>query len=514
MIIYYQYYLEAKYPDIDFNPSPEWIRQVESRNWEEPQTSLELSDAAVIALIEAETAEDNKTRKAHLTQAFNLLNRQVEDSHPLQIAHLALLYLLIDNKEIAMRLAFSQFINLLQSLSENSVIPPGLIYLPFSTKFEKGETIKKIIETDNGIQQALLMSLEIALRCPLVFYNAQGQKKIQMSLAINPASLENNFKLGLAYLHNKQVEGLYYLHNANSIQTGLSEIIQALYLAYRDLKQISIAQYWHQIGQSFAQKSSQWAWTEVPLENESTYVIFQEYLLAVQPSLYSIVTSVMLAEGDWFETEMELWRTELREGMTVIDVGANAGVYTFSAASQVGETGKVIAIEPFSQCVKYLEQTVRLNNLSCVKIYHSAASKEAGTGFLSLNMASELNEIIKGEVSETKEGEKIIFITLDSLIEKEELQQVDWLKIDVEGYEIEVLLGSQKLIERFSPKIIYESFSDKIQEVAEFLQVRDYQLFRYQSYLQELQPIESLDDLKQCVKTHNVIAIRKVEERC
>jgi len=510
MLIYYQYYLEAKYPDIDFNPSPEWIRQVESTNWEEPQTSLDLSNAAVIALIEAETAGDNKTRKTYLTQAFDLLNRQVEYTHPLQTVHLALVHLLINERNKAFNLVFFQFISLLQPLSQNLPLAPGLIYLHFSTKFEKGETIKRIIEIDNGIEQAFLMALEIALRQPIYFFNAHGQRILQLAVKIKPSSFENNLKLGLAHLINQQVEGLYYLHNANSLQTGTSEIIQALYLAYRDLKQTSIAQYWHQIGQSFAQKSSQWAWTELPLENEFTYVIFQEYLLAVQPSLYSIVTCEMLAEGDWFEAEMELWRTELREGMTVIDVGANAGIYTFSAASQVGETGKVIAIEPFSQSVKCLEETAHFNNLSCVKIYHSAASKEEGTGFLALNMRNELNEIIKGEVAQSKEIEKISFITLDSLIEKEELQQVDWLKIDVEGYEIEVLLGSEQLIERFSPKILYENISPNKEynlEVAEFLEARGYQLFRYQPFLQELVAVECLDDLKKCI---NIVAIRKV----
>jgi FkbM family methyltransferase len=63
---------------------------------------------------------------------------------------------------------------------------------------------------------------------------------------------------------------------------------------------------------------------------------------------------------------MEFWRNSIREGMTVIDVGANAGVYTFSAAHRVGKTGKVIAIEPFSQCIQLLEETCRVNQFSWV----------------------------------------------------------------------------------------------------------------------------------------------------
>ncbi len=509
MLNYYQDYLEAAYPEIEFSLSTEWIRNIESTNWDEPQSSLELNNVAVMALIEAEVAGDQQTRITYLEMAFNLLNRQVEEIHPLQIAHLALLYFLIDERTTAVNLSFPQFISLLQPVDQNSAImPPGLIYLPSPKKFNNGEIIKKILETDNGNQQALLMSLEVVLRSPLTFYNGQSQRALQLALSLNLTSLENNFKLGLAYLLNQQIEGLYYLQYANSLKPGVSEIIQALYLAYKDLPELPIAQYWHQMGQNLAETSKEWDWTKLPLESKFSYVVFQEYLMTVEASLKSIVTSVMLAEGDWFESEMELWRNILSQGMTVIDVGANVGVYTLSAASRVGQTGKVIAIEPFSFCVRCLEETCRLNNLSWVKIYGSAASKEAGIGFLSLQSSSELNEIIKGETEESQGLEKVTFITLDSLIEKEELQQVDWLKIDAEGHEIEVLLGSQTLIERFSPKILYENISgDKgsNQEVSEFLQGKGYQLFRYRSYLEELVPIESLENLQACL---NIIAIK------
>lgn len=78
----------------------------------------------------------------------------------------------------------------------------------------------------------------------------------------------------------------------------------------------------------------------------------------------------------------------------MIDVGANAGVYTFSAAKCVGSTGKVIAIEPFSPCIKLLEQTKAINQFDHVEIYEAAASNHPGLAYLSVRASSELNELI------------------------------------------------------------------------------------------------------------------------
>jgi FkbM family methyltransferase len=214
--------------------------------------------------------------------------------------------------------------------------------------------------------------------------------------------------------------------------------------------------------------------------------------------LRSIVTSVLLAEGDWFEAEMEFWRNQLQPGMTVIDVGANVGVYTFSAAQKVGSTGKVVAIEPFSGCVRCLRETQRLNRFDWVTICAGAASDHHGTSYLSLQAASELNEVV-AEAGAEGEFEQITCFPLDSLIKTAAINRVDWLKIDAEGHEMQVLAGSERILTEFAPGIIYENIAgDKGSntQVAEYLQAKGYRLFRYQPYLQNLIPIELIEQLQ------------------
>jgi FkbM family methyltransferase len=252
----------------------------------------------------------------------------------------------------------------------------------------------------------------------------------------------------------------------------------------------------HQQSQSW-----QWYWSTQETNYSFTYVPFdRNLLLALEPSLQSIVTIVLLAEGDWFEAEMEYWRSQLQPGMTVIDVGANVGVYTFSAAQQVGKTGRVLAVEPFSGCVRCLQETCRINQIDWVTVCRGAASDRAGTVHLSLNAASELNEVITDATEVmSKDVETVPCFSLDSLVERENLSRVDWLKIDAEGHEMQVLEGSERLLTEFAPRIIYENIAGAKASnlpVAELLQSKGYSLFYYQPFLQNLIPIDSVEQLQ------------------
>ncbi len=249
--------------------------------------------------------------------------------------------------------------------------------------------------------------------------------------------------------------------------------------------------------------------TELAIDAPVTYVPFEESLLmAVEPSLRSIVTRVLIAEGDWFEHEMEFWRHWLKAGMTVIDVGANAGVYTFSAAKRVGPDGRVFAIEPFSRCVEYMEVTKQLNQLDWVSVYKAAASNRRGTIRLSLASASELNKVMMDDAQKIAGSfEEVTALPLDDLIEQEQLSRVDWLKIDAEGHEMQVLQGSDRLLTEFMPGILYENFADREAAnlpVAEYLQAKGYRLFCYQPYLRQLISIKSMSQLPGIL---NIIAL-------
>lgn len=506
----YWKYLEKGGVTLDSDALSRVATILEATSWDDPTSALDLNNFAVVTLIEAEQCEDSSFRALYIEMALEALNTGMELGNPLCAAHLALVLAMIGESERAMQIAFSTLMaNLQPAYISDKPTALGIIYLSFTSTVLVDSHYKKltqILQSENGYKQSLILLSEVLCRSSLVFYNATGLRFLHLAAQMSPNSTSVNLKLGISSFMNNQWEGILYLQRAGQIAPDSANIIQALYLTYRNMGEIEMASFWLGIGRERSCRnpnSIEWQWTNLEADNLLTYVTFENNLiLAVEPNLRSIVTSVLLAEGDWFEKEMEFWRNWVKPGMTVIDVGANVGVYTFSAAVKVGSEGCVLAVEPFSGCVRCLQETCRINELSWVKVCAGAASDHNGTARLSLQVASELNELVASDAEgATQSGtfEEVDCFSLDSLIERENVNRVDFLKIDAEGHEMQVLEGSNRILNEFAPDILYENIAGNKGSnlaVAEFLTSRGYQLFRYQPYLQQLIPVNSAEDVQ------------------
>ncbi|MFL6400133.1 MAG: FkbM family methyltransferase [Nitrososphaeraceae archaeon] len=142
-----------------------------------------------------------------------------------------------------------------------------------------------------------------------------------------------------------------------------------------------------------------------------------------------------------------------RPGDIVIDVGAHIGKYTIIASKRIGANGKVIAIEAHPVNYEMLNRNIKLNGLTNVTTLNYAVySKETK---LKLFLPDDkLNHTIYNTLipSRAKDEEKFIQVnanTLDNLLQKNGMpQEVNWIKIDVEGAELEVLKGAHDIISR------------------------------------------------------------------
>jgi FkbM family methyltransferase len=510
---YYSQYVQKNCPQMTSEACDQLLAFADNTNWNQPTTLREWNNVAVIMLIEAEETQDIAFRKQLLNNAIAVLEQG--KAHPLAAVHLALIYSLIGDYSKAYVLAYSVFVGILDPAFRKTASNKGLVYLPSTarTLLNKAEYLEKILAAENCYEQILFLCAEVLNLSQPYFYNASGQDTLQLisqSLATSPIV---QLQLGIARFCGQKWDGIFYLLKAHQINPNYAPSIQALYLAYRNLPEAKAAEHWLQQGVTHFNPNSpdvgEWIWTQARPENPFTYVPYDNLILTVEANLKSITTAVLLAQKDWFEAEMELWRTQIRPDMTVIDVGANVGVYTFSAAQRVGETGKVIAIEPFKACVNCLQETSRINQLPWVKIYEAAASDHCGSAKLSLHNASELNEVISDNSpnSDLANTVTIQCLTLDSLIETENLTRVDWLKIDAEGHEIQVLQGAERLLTEFKPNIIYENIAGAHGSngaIMEYIQAKGYQVYSYRPYIQELVPVTDANQLNSQL---NLIAV-------
>lgn len=127
-----------------------------------------------------------------------------------------------------------------------------------------------------------------------------------------------------------------------------------------------------------------------------------------------------------------------------VDVGAHIGTWSV-ALSRVAK--EVHSFEPLPASAELLRKNIALNNLSNVVVHERAVSKHPETLSISYEKASNRAGTVLGK------GGTIDAVALDSVFPKE---KIDFLKIDVEGMEYNVILGAKKLIKRCRPIIHIE----------------------------------------------------------
>lgn len=139
--------------------------------------------------------------------------------------------------------------------------------------------------------------------------------------------------------------------------------------------------------------------------------------------------------------------------MTVIDAGANIGETSLEFSRRVGETGKVIAFEPDPQTFARLKKHLDVNRCTNVIAINEGVGKTEGESLLKEGKNNSGGNRIAVNGSG---GKKIRLTTIDRTVEKLQLQNVDFIKIDVEGFEMQVLGGAEKTLERFHPALFIE----------------------------------------------------------
>jgi FkbM family methyltransferase len=157
-----------------------------------------------------------------------------------------------------------------------------------------------------------------------------------------------------------------------------------------------------------------------------------------------------LLRGRYEPLGTKLFLERLALGMTVVDCGANIGIYTCLASGAVGATGKVFAFEPEPSNFDCLIRTIELNRLSNVQAERAALSDCDGEARLFLSDINMGDHRI-GAVDETRTSVAVVTRSLDSYW-ADASPQVDLLKMDVQGAEGLILKGMAKTILR-SPKL-------------------------------------------------------------
>lgn len=146
----------------------------------------------------------------------------------------------------------------------------------------------------------------------------------------------------------------------------------------------------------------------------------------------------------------------IRPGMNILDIGGNVGLYTALFSNYVGPQGTVTVFEPVSELYQAIQQTVGKSRLMNVETFPYAAGAANGTVTLALDSLNSGNNWISRNSTESSLG-AIPVRRLDTLDIK---RPIDFIKIDVQGWEVEVLRGMAGLFQSGLRPIIFCEVSE------------------------------------------------------
>jgi FkbM family methyltransferase len=152
----------------------------------------------------------------------------------------------------------------------------------------------------------------------------------------------------------------------------------------------------------------------------------------------------------------------LRPGSVALDIGANIGAHALPLAEMVGPTGRVLAFEPTAFAFAKLQHNLSLNSRLQARVRafqmmlvarDAEVLPEALYSSWPLDVSEDVHPKLRGRLMSTQGARAA---SLDLVLEQEAVERVDFIKLDVDGYECEVLRGALRTLKRHRPVLIME----------------------------------------------------------
>jgi len=193
----------------------------------------------------------------------------------------------------------------------------------------------------------------------------------------------------------------------------------------------------------------------------------------------------IIAGVDFERLETEVVKNLIKPGDIFFDVGANTGYYSLLASELVASGGFVHAFEPASITYEILHTNTRLNGLKNILLNRLAVSDKPGEAELLINTQSGLTSMGNTRRGEFIGVEKVQVITLDEYVKDNQITRVDFLKLDIEGFEGHVLRGAKRLMHEQKDMVILIELAEKnyrplnlsVNEVMDWVRKQGYEIW-------------------------------------
>ena len=240
--------------------------------------------------------------------------------------------------------------------------------------------------------------------------------------------------------------------------------------------------------------------------------------LLIDPSKDKGVELSLFQTGTYEKGTIQLLQKYLDSGSSFLDIGANIGLMSVIASKHVGETGLVYAVEANPNTVSILQTNIELNGCKNIELLPVALSDERGTALLFENW-----EVNRGGASLISQGsqEKGVEVKMERLDDLfNEDTKINLVKIDVEGFEPQVLRGGMTWFRKQLPIFIIEvsekrekEVGPSPQEVMELVRtIGNYRFYKQKGTKERRGKLVEIKNPKELPTHDNIICIPKVKE--
>ena len=153
-------------------------------------------------------------------------------------------------------------------------------------------------------------------------------------------------------------------------------------------------------------------------------------------------------------------------GATVLDIGANKGIYSFWMARAVGEAGRVLAFEPQPEMRIYIESRKANFGWRNVTVFETALSNAPGMAVLARQRIGDGSASL--QPSRRRDSSETITVALTKLDDMQNLAGPKFIKCDVEGHEHQVFLGAEETIRKHRPVVQFEAIAAETPDLFSF----------------------------------------------
>lgn len=224
----------------------------------------------------------------------------------------------------------------------------------------------------------------------------------------------------------------------------------------------------------------------------------------IVPPFDPYVSQALIRIGQYGRAEFATWHPYLAPGNIVVDAGANMGAHTLAFAAAVGPTGRVFAAEPQRMLFYMLCGSLALCGVENVVAKHCAFGRESGAvkiPMLDYGAPQNFGGLsVRAQLPDDAPVEHVPCIPLDSM----KLSRLDFLKVDVEGMELDVLHGAKETITACRPVLSVEADREQnTPATLAWLRLNGYRAWWHRPLLGPLWPN---------VASHNLLALPRERE--